>query len=159
MDLDADAIRKLFEEASLGSPDNAVGFVLWRVMHRYQRAVERALGSHDLTHLQFTTLAMVGWMCRSGEPATQADLARRADIHPMQISLMVKALEAKKMVSRERSTKDTRTLLVSVTDKGLSALRIAFPIVIDLQRSLFGAAGAPGGALLHALREIEQPDE
>lgn len=159
MDLEARAICELYEQASLGSPDNAVGFVLWRVMHRYQREVERALGPHDLTHLQFTTLAMVGWMCRSGEPATQAELARRADIHPMQISLMLKALEAKEMVSRQRATEDTRALLVSITGKGLDALRAAFPIVIGIQRSMFGTAGAPGGALLQELRKIEEPDD
>lgn len=159
MELDAEAIRAVYERHSLGSPDNAVGFVLWRAMHRYQREMERALRPHDLTHLQFTTLAMVGWMCRSGEPATQAELARRADIHPMQVSLMLKALEAKEMISRERATRDTRTLLVGITMKGLEALQMAFPVVIDIQRSMFGAAGDPGGTLLRELRKIEQPDE
>ena len=43
MATDNDAIRALYAETSLGGPDQAVGFVLWRVMHRYQRAVERAL--------------------------------------------------------------------------------------------------------------------
>src|SRR6187402_1134954 len=62
MSMDVEAIRALFAEASLGGPDKAVGFVLWRVMHRYQRAVERALAPHELTHLQFTTLAMTAWM-------------------------------------------------------------------------------------------------
>jgi DNA-binding MarR family transcriptional regulator len=155
MSLDTAAIRELYEQTSLGSPDNAIGFVLWRVMHRYQRAVERALAPHDLTHLQFTTLAMVGWMCRSGKPATQAELARRADIHPMQISLMLKALEAKCMISREASAKDSRTRLVRLTPIGLEALRAAFPIVIEIQRFMFGAAGAPGGKLLGALHQLE----
>jgi DNA-binding MarR family transcriptional regulator len=159
MKLDVEAIRQLYDETSLGSPDNAVGFVLWRVVHRYQRAVERALAPHDLTHLQFTTLAMVGWMCRSGEPATQADLARQADIHPMQISLMLKALEVKGMVSRQPSKSDTRTRLVSITTRGLKALRGAFPIVIALQRRMFGEAGTPGGRLLDALREIERSED
>ena len=155
MNPDADAIRALYETETLGSPDHAVGFVLWRVMHRYQRAVDRALAPHDLTHLQFTTLAMVGWMCRSDAAATQADLAREADIHPMQISLMLKALEAKGMVSRAPSASDTRTRLVRITGSGLAALQATFPLVIDLQRALFGKAGAPGGTLLKALRQIE----
>jgi DNA-binding MarR family transcriptional regulator len=156
MNADADAIRVLYENGSLGSPDNAVGFVLWRVMHRYQRAAERALAPLDLTHLQFTTLAMVGWMCRSGDAATQAALGREADIHPMQVSLMLKALEAKGMVSREASTTDTRTRLVGLTERGLEALRAAFPVVITLQGEMFGRAGAPDGPLLGALRKVEQ---
>jgi DNA-binding MarR family transcriptional regulator len=159
MSSETDAIRALFEQSSLGGPDQAVGFVLWRVMHRYQRAVERALAPHDLTHLQFTTLAMAAWMCRSGEPVRQAELARAADIHPMQISLMLKALEAKRMVARQPSAIDTRTRLVGVTPTGIEALRVALPIVVELQHRMFGDAGAPGGALLDALRLIEKPDE
>lgn len=157
MSLDIDAIHDLYDETSLGSPDNAIGFVLWRVLHRYQRAAERALAVVDLTHLQFTTLAMVGWMCRSGEPATQAALAREADIHPMQISLMLKALEGKGMIDRRPSRTDARIRLVGITPTGIDSLRAAFPVVIDLQSSMFGAAGAPGGPLLDALRDVERP--
>lgn len=60
MSLDVVAIHELHDTTSLGSPDKAVGFVLWRVMHCYQRVVERPLAPHNLTRLQFTILAMVG---------------------------------------------------------------------------------------------------
>jgi DNA-binding MarR family transcriptional regulator len=159
MTIDPDELRHLYATDSLGSPDHAVGFVLWRVVHRYQRAAERVLKPHGLTHLQFTTLAMVGWMCRSAEAATQAELAREADIHPMQISLMLKALETKGLIQRPRSSQDTRTRRVELTAAGLDALRTAFPIIIALQKTMFGAAGAPGGALLRALRDVETRNE
>ena len=122
MATDTDVIRALYAETSLGGPDEAVGFVLWRVMHRYQRAVDRSLQPHGLTHLQFTTLAIVGWMCRSNAPATQVELARQADIHPMQVSLMLKALEAKRMVVRARSSTDTRARSVDITESGLESV-------------------------------------
>ena len=156
MATDTDVIRALYAETSLGGPDEAVGFVLWRVMHRYQRAVDRSLQPHGLTHLQFTTLAIVGWMCRSNAPATQVELARQADIHPMQVSLMLKALEAKRMVVRARSSTDTRARSVDITESGLEALRQAFPVVIALQQDIFGEAGAPGGTLHRALRDVEE---
>ncbi|WP_267381512.1 MULTISPECIES: MarR family transcriptional regulator [unclassified Sphingomonas] len=159
MTMDLEALRDLYATTSLGSPDDAVGFVLWRVMHRYQRAVERALKPHGLTHLQFTTLAMVGWMCRSDKAATQAELAREADIHPMQISLMLKALDAKGLVERPRSTEDTRTRQVEITAAGVEALRVAFPIVIAIQEEMFGAAGGSQGNLLEALRVVDSRDE
>lgn len=155
MTIDANLLRNLYATDSLGSPDQAIGFVLWRVTHLYQREVERALRPHGLTHLQFTTLAMVGWMCRSGEAPTQAELARAANIHSMQVSLMLKALETKGLVSRPRTAADSRVRYVEVTSAGVDALRTAFPIAIALQEELFGAAGAPGGGLLRALREVE----
>ena len=158
MAMDTDAIRALYAETSLGGPDQAVGFVLWRVMHRYQRAVDRSLQPHGLTHLQFTTLAIVGWMCRTDARATQVELAREADIHPMQVSLMLKALEAKCMVIRSRSSVDTRARSVDITQTGLEALRQAFPVVISIQQRMFGEAGAPGGTLHRALRKVEKRD-
>ena len=152
-------LTDFFERQRLGSPDRAVGFVLWRVMHRYQRNVERALAPLGLTHLQFTTLAMAGWLCRAEGRTTQVALAQAADIHPMQVSLMLKALEAKGMVARVRAPADTRTKLVAVTGPGLEALAAAMPVVIAIQERLFGAPGAPGGApgaaLLAALRRVE----
>jgi len=43
MSSDTRAIIDLFAAVSLGAPENAVGFVLWRVMHRYQRDTKRHL--------------------------------------------------------------------------------------------------------------------
>lgn len=156
MPVDPRALADFYARETLRAPDQAVGFVLWRVMHRYQRAVDRALAPLDLTHLQFTTLAMAGWLCRTGEPATQAELARRADIHPMQVSLMLKALEAKRMIARERSASDPRAKHVEITPSGLEALRAAMPIVIGVQKAMFGDAGAAGGELLAGLRNVER---
>ena len=39
---DVATLTELFETASLGGPERAVGFVIWRVMHRYVRAADRA---------------------------------------------------------------------------------------------------------------------
>jgi hypothetical protein len=60
-----------------------VGFVLWRVVHRYVREVDRALIDYDLTHLQFTTLAMMAWLEREGDAVTQAEIStnRRDQAH------------------------------------------------------------------------------
>ena len=87
----------MFENVSLGAPENAVGFVMWRIVARYQREIDRALAPDNLTNLQFITLALVGWFGREGTPVTQIELARLAGIHPMQVSQTLKALETKKI--------------------------------------------------------------
>lgn len=92
-------------------------------------------------------------MCRSGVAATQVDLARMPHIHPMQVSLMLKALEAKVIVGRRGSATDTHSRKVEITGAGPQAIQAFFPVAIALQHAIFGA---PGGQLLHALREVEQ---
>ncbi len=155
MNPDAHAIKELFATISLGAPQNAVGFVMWRVVHRYQREVEQALRPMDLTHLQFVTLTLVAWMARDREVATQSELARFGDIHPMQVSNVVKALEQKRMVRRTPSPGNAIAKQVAITSTGMTALREALPMVIEVQGRLFGDQGRPGGDLLNTLVRID----
>lgn len=155
MSNNAKDITKLFETASLGAPENAVGFVLWRVVVRYQREVDRALARLDLTNLQFMTLIMAAWLGRAGEAVTQTDLSLFGDIQKMQVSHMLKTLESKGMVARSRSALDVRAKHIEVTAAGLAVLRRALPLVIDVQRRSFGTQGAPGGSLLTALLHLD----
>ncbi|QWT22328.1 MarR family transcriptional regulator [Bacillus sp. NP157] len=152
---DPRTLKKLFANVSLGAPENAVGFVLWRVVHRYQREIDRVLAPLDLTHLQFTTLAMAAWLCQSNGPTTQTAVAQAAEIHPMQVSLMLKALEAKGMIVRERSTSDVRAKVIRMTSAGVAALRRAMPLAIKVQVDMFGDEGAVGGGLLETLNRVE----
>lgn len=154
--LRAEAIRELFETASLGAPEKAVGFVLWRIIHRYQREVDQALADLDLTHLQFTTLALTAWHGRFEEPVTQADLVRHGDIQRMQVSLMLQTLEKKGMIERVKGVSDVRTKQVTVTPQGIQALASALPLVIDVQQRLFGEGGKAGGILLETLLQVEK---
>ena len=150
------AIRRMFDAVSLGAPENAVGFVLWRIVARYQREVDRSLARLDLTNLQFVTLALAAWLRSAGEPANQAELARFGGIQPMQLSHMLKTLEAKGFVSREWDRADSRSKRIGVTPSGLKVLRQALPRVIEVQSRLFGEEGRPGGRLLQTLLDLER---
>jgi len=154
--IDPRKLQKFFEQKTLGSPNAAIGFVLWRVVHRFQRDIDRALLPLDLTHLQFTILALLAWSNRSGEPVTQAELARSADIEPMQISQVLKALEMKGLIERRASASNARAKVSDITEAGLAALGKAMPIAIESQRRMFGEHGLPRGKLLRMLLEILQ---
>jgi len=153
-------IRKTFESVSLGAPDRAIGFVLWKVFHQYQREIDRALLPLDLTHLQFTTLTLTAWLAQDGKSVTLTALVHHSQIHKVQLSQMLKALEQKGMVSRSTNETDVRSKDITVTRAGLQSMRRALPVVIDVQRRLFGEAGMPGGNLLKTfhsvLRRMEQ---
>ena len=155
MAIDPITLTELFENETLGAPENAIGFVLWRVVHRYVREIDRVLAPLDLTHLQFTILAMTAWTARLGEPVTQIALARFGDIHPMQVSQVLKALEAKNLIVRPRSERDTRAKFVEVTEAGVTVLKSAMPLAIAVQARLFGEDGRPGGPLLKARLKID----
>ena len=154
MPSDADVLAEIFENVSLGSPQNAIGFVMWRVVHRYVREVDRVLKPLDLTHLQFTTLTLVAWIAREGKSSTQSELARFGDIHPMQISNVLKALELKGMIGRSPAPGNALAKQVAITADGITAVRNALPRVIEVQERVFGERGRPGGALLELLVQL-----
>ena len=155
MAVQKEAIRRTFEEVSLGAPENAIGFVLWRITSRYQREMDRALAIVDLSNLQFVTLALVGWFERSGTAATQIELSRFGGIHPMQLSQMLKTLEAKRFVTRKRDAIDSRAKQVKLTRKGFENLGRALPLAVAVQSRLFGEAGARESSLLKSLLELD----
>ena len=159
MPIDHATLAELFATASLGSPRHAIGFVLWRVTHRFERELEQALRPLDLTHLQFTLLALVAWTQKQGGVPSQAELARAGDVHVMQVSNVLKVLERKTLISRSVAEGNVTAKSVTLTDKGLARLRAAFPIAIDVQHRLFGDAGRPGGSLLAGLIEVERSDD
>ena len=76
------------------------------------------------------------------------------DIHPMQVSLVLKALERKGMIRRARRRGAAR--VVSVIRRGLEVLRAAMSLAIAVQRRLFGQDGRPGGVLLETLVRIDR---
>lgn len=158
MPIDRAALSDMFATTSLGSPRHAIGFVLWRVMHRYERELEQALRPLDLTHLQFTLLALVAWTQNQGDTPNQAELARAGDIHVMQVSNVLKALERKALIERSMAEGNPTAKSVILTEEGLERLRAAFPIAIDVQQRLFGDAGHSGGRLMTELNAVEASD-
>ena len=155
MQKNAAAIRKVFQTVSLGAPENAVGFVMWRLVHRYMREVDRALIPLDLTHLQFMTLALAAWLGKAGQPVTQSEVAKQGDMHPMQVSLMLKALEKKQIIARTRSDQDVRANHLELTSEGVSVLRKALPVVVEVQKSLFGELANVDGEFLKTLLRLD----
>jgi len=129
--------------------------VLWRLVHRYMREVDRALVPLDLTHLQFMTLALTAWLGQSGDPVTQSDVAKQGDMHPMQVSLMLKALEKKGIISRTRSNADIRAKSLELTCDGITMLKSALPIVVKVQQNLFGDHAHVDGDFLHTLLKLD----
>ena len=135
-------VSSLIEGSRLKRPEAATGFLLWRVSLRYVREVDRVCAGVDLTHLQFAMLALAGRLAREGQSVSQTMIAETSDIHPMQVSAVLKMLEGKTLIVRSRGTTDGRLKLVDLTPAGLEALKRAIPLVERVQIDFFGAASS-----------------
>lgn len=147
-------LQNILESSNIRQPEDAVGFLLWRVAHRYQREIDRACAEVDLTHLQFIVLVIAAWLGREPDPVNQTSLAGFSGIHKMQVSAVLKALEAKGLVARDRGDGDDRVKQVRLTSEGGAILRKALPLVEAAQKRFFGSNNELGSKLHTVLRRI-----
>ena len=154
MSIDTKALDSLFRSTGLQKPDDAVGFLLWRVAHRYQREIDRVCADVDLTHLQFVVLVIAAWLARGGIPVTQSRLVAFSNIHPMQVSTLLATLDQKGLVTPPRDQADERRKFVEITGGGVEALTQALPLVEAAQVRFFATDAVAGRDLHDALRRM-----
>lgn len=141
------------DDASL-SPGESPGFLLWRVTLRWQRVMVAALRPLDLTHVQFVLLASAWWLTEvAGETPTQRRLADHAGTDPMMTSQVLRALEARGLVTRGVDPDDSRARRLGVTPEGAALARRAIAVVEAADTEFFAAAGDQA-RLLQTLRRL-----
>lgn len=116
------------------------GLLLWRVTNVWQAAQRAALKPFDLTHVQFVLLASLTWLTGDGA-VTQRALAEHAATDPMMTSQVLRALEARGLVARNRHPDDRRAMQVSVTEAGVSLVNRAIGAVERCDAEFFASLG------------------
>ena len=147
------SLQDVLSTSSIRGPENSVGFWIWRVSLMYQRQVEATLSGLDLTHLQFVILVLTGWLESSAPPVRQADIVAISGVQAAQVSLMVKSLKAKKLITQRASEQDTRVRHIALTAAGISLLGKATPAMGALQKKLF-PPGADTDKLLSMMKTV-----
>lgn len=109
-------------------PYSSPGFLLWHVSTTWRSSIEMALRQMELTHPQFVVLAALGWLTREGDRVTQAAIGKLAGLDPNTISQILKGLEKRELITREKSS-DGRAKNPILTIKGSHILRMALPEV------------------------------
>ncbi len=118
-------------------PEDAVGFWMWRLTLAFQRRAEAPLKEIGLTHLQYVVLILAAWLNLNSDEVSQGDLVEISGVQEAQVSLMVKALKAKKLITQKRSLQDSRVRLITVTSEGTRLLSVAVPLMTSLQAELW----------------------
>ncbi len=122
------------------TPEDSVGYLLWQVLHIWQRQASEGLSAIGLTHMQFTLLAGIGWLARHGDAPTQAGVAAHCQVDAMTVSQVVRKLEAKGLVTRTDHPDDTRAKALRLTDAGMAALKAALPTIERMDDAFFDPA-------------------
>lgn len=118
-------------------PEQSPGFLLWQVSAQWRRQIEAALSKLSLTHPQFVLLANLGWLTRNQASVTQAELARHCKTDINMTSQILRSLERRGYIERERRKGNERSKFPRVTQSGAQLIEQAIPLVEAVDKKFF----------------------
>jgi DNA-binding MarR family transcriptional regulator len=113
---------------------------------RWRTAVDRAVAPLGLTHAQYSVLASLTGMVRSGEHPSQRRLAEFTGMEPIYVSKLVRALERAGLIERRTDPADTRAVQLGLTPRGRAVATDAIAVVHELLERLTSPLGGLDGA-------------
>jgi DNA-binding MarR family transcriptional regulator len=130
---------------------------LWRTYDRLRALEDELFNRYELTAQQYNLLRLLGAAQR---PVPTLTLAERLISRAPDITRMVDKLESRTVITRTRSTKDRREVLVEITATGTKLLdRIAGPLKACHEQQLGHLSAAELKALIGLLQSARAPHE
>lgn len=121
------------------------GFLVWRLSMTWRAAVDRAVAPLGLTHAQYSMLASLRGLQRSGRSPSQRELADHTGLDAIYVSKLARALESGGLLERLPHPDDTRAVRLTLTPLGIETIDRAIPIVHDLLDRLTEPLGGMSG--------------
>lgn len=92
--------------------------LMWRVTKLLTKKKKMILDEFDLTCSQYDILASIVYFSKNNKEVIQINLSERAQIDPMTTSTILRNLEKRGLIKRERGLINTRTVEVNLTLRG-----------------------------------------
>lgn len=140
------------------SPQQEVYLNLWRTYDRLRALEDELFREYDLTAQQYNLLRLL----RGEHPRPTATLllASRLVSRAPDITRMLDKLETRKLIARQRSAENRRTVQIVITPAGLSLLKtLDEPLRHCHARQLGHLSRGQLKQLTELLREARQPHE
>jgi MarR family transcriptional regulator, organic hydroperoxide resistance regulator len=135
-----------------------VGYLVWMLATRWRVAMDRTLAPLGLTQAQYSVLAPLYSLSRSGTRPSQRELADVTGLDTVYVSKLVRVLEQSGLLTRATHAKDPRAVQLSLTEQGTAAVQLATAAVNDLREQLTSPLGGNDGErtaeLAAMLREL-----
>lgn len=144
--------REIGQGRPFGSPEEEALMNLFRTASVLQHAHEAALEPFGVSPVAYNILRIL----RGAEPRGLRcqDVGARLLTPGPDVTRLLDRLHAKKLISRNRTERDRRAVVVRITDAGLDLVAKIEPITRSLPRTLLGHLGA--GRVRRLIRLLEE---
>lgn len=119
----------------------SVGYLIWRLVNKWQKKQKAALEPHNITPVQLLLLAGLAELSASSKEIKQSDLATYCRTDPMMTSQIIRSLEKRRLLKRGKHEKDGRAIKLSPTEKGQQMVLAALPVMLETDRFFFAGLG------------------
>jgi DNA-binding MarR family transcriptional regulator len=126
-------------EFMFNKPEESPGFLLAQVTLIWQRKQKRVLDPLNLTHTQFVLMSSLAWLSRENDSVTQVDIANLSNSDRMMVSRVLRLLEEKQFITRQKHQRDTRAKIIKLTPTGEEVLQKAIVEVENADIEFFSA--------------------
>lgn len=107
-----------------------------QAFNTFSKALEKALQPAELTVSEYVTL----WgMLLSSTRLTPTEVSRLLPIETNSVSGLLDRLQERRLITRRRSSRDRRTVRLTLTQRGVELLRTISPSVSELLSDVFGS--------------------
>jgi DNA-binding MarR family transcriptional regulator len=124
---------------------------------RWQRALTAELSPLRITYAQFFVLGSLNWLLKTGEAPQQRQVAAHAGLDAMTVSQILRALEERGWVTREKDPDDARAFRLGVSPAGKRVFRRAVARVHAVDLDFFSALGKNERGFGDQLAKLAQP--
>jgi DNA-binding MarR family transcriptional regulator len=132
------------DEGAGALPGGGLGYALAAAAHGWRAELGEALADLAVTPAQFFVLAALLHRHRHESQApTQRKLAELSGMDPNTTSQVVRGLERRGIVLRERHAEDSRSMSVALTDEGLALTEESAARARALNDKFFAGVDAP----------------
>src|SRR5262245_59909052 len=139
------------------SPEQEAYLALWRTYDRLRALEDELFARFDLTAQQYNLLRLLR---AAREPVPTLSLAERLVSRAPDVTRMLDKLEERKLLTRTRSAKDRRAVLVAISARGRELLdRVAEPLRKCHEKQLGHMSGAELKSLITLLKAARAPHE
>lgn len=129
------------ESQTYTNPTQSLGFLLHQAAINWRRALARGLRSIELTPVQFFMLGSTSrLMSELKQGPTQKDIAGNTLIDINVVSQVVRQLEKRGLLLRERDVQDKRAYRLSLSEEGRLKLRQAIKVIYGVDREFFSGS-------------------
>lgn len=104
--------------------EDSPGFMLWKASNLLQRIHAQGLSGLNITPTQFSVMTCLVYLNQDGT-VTPSRIVAHAGIDKMMVSDLIKTLEKKKLLKREKNLSDGRSFFIVPTALGIKTTNSA----------------------------------